>query len=73
MVPLELPFSPMGIFALGIEQPLDMTVQRFHDTDARHHRRAAARYQHQDLDCRLPFGQVGFLFGQAGDVVGGVT
>jgi hypothetical protein len=28
----------MGIFALGIEHPLDMAVQRLHDPDPRHHR-----------------------------------
>jgi hypothetical protein len=63
----------MGIFAIGIGHPLDMTVQRLHHSDPRHHRRTAARYQHQHLDRRLPFRQVGFLFRQTGDVVGGVT
>ena len=62
----------MGIFAIGIEHPLDMTVQRSHDADPRHHRRAASRHQHQHFDRGLPFRQVGFLFRQAGDVVGGV-
>jgi len=69
LVPLELP----GIFALGIEHPLDMTIQRLHDPNPRHHRRTAPSDQHQDLDRGLPFRQVGFLFRQASDVVGGVT
>ena len=42
LVPLELPFPPMCLFAVGIEDALDMTVQRPHDADARHHRRSAA-------------------------------
>jgi hypothetical protein len=32
----------MGIFALGIEDPFDVTVQRLHDPDPRHHRGPAA-------------------------------
>jgi hypothetical protein len=31
----------MGIFAIGIEHPLDMTIERLHDTDPRHHRQNA--------------------------------
>jgi hypothetical protein len=49
----------MMIFALGIQHPLDMAVERFHDGDARQHRVAAAAAQHQDLDRRLPFGKSG--------------
>jgi len=63
----------MSILALGIERVLDVTVQRLHDPDPRHHRRTALRHQHQHRDRRLPFRQVGFLLRQAGDVVGGVT
>jgi hypothetical protein len=33
------------ILALGIEHPLDMTVQRSHDANPRHHRVAAAAAQ----------------------------
>jgi hypothetical protein len=51
----------MGILALGIEDPHNMTVQRLHDPDARHHRWPAARHQHQNLDRRLSFRQVRFL------------
>lgn len=72
-IPFQLQFPPVGIFALGIERPPDMTVQRLHDADARHHRRTASRYQHQDRDRRLPFRQVGLLFRQGGDVVGSVA
>jgi len=28
LVPLELPFAPVGLFALGIEHPPDIPVQR---------------------------------------------
>ena len=38
MISLELSFSPMGFFAIGIKHPLDMTVERLHDPDTRHHR-----------------------------------
>jgi hypothetical protein len=58
----------MGIFAIGIEHPFDVTIQRPHDADPRHHRRTAAAAQHQRLDRGLPFRQVGFFFRQAGDV-----
>ena len=37
----------MGIFAIGIEHPLDMTVQRLHDPDPRQLRVAPAAAQHQ--------------------------
>jgi hypothetical protein len=33
----------MMLFPIWIEHPFDMSVQRPHDADARHHRRAAAR------------------------------
>ena len=62
----------MCLFAIGIEHPLDMTVQRSHDSNPRHHRVPAAAAQHQRFDRRLPFWQVGFLFGQLVDVVGRV-
>ena len=60
----------MGLFALGIEHPLDMTVQRFHDPDARHHRRTTSRHEQQNLDRGSPLLQVGFLLRQLRDVVG---
>jgi hypothetical protein len=33
----------MCLFAIGIEHPLDMTVQRLHDPDPRQHSVTAAR------------------------------
>jgi hypothetical protein len=59
----------MRLLAIGIEHPLDVTVQRPHDSNPRHHRVAAAATQHQRFNCRLPFRQVGFLLRQLGDVV----
>jgi hypothetical protein len=47
----------MGLFALGIEHPLDVTVQRSHDPNPRHHRRTATAAQHQCFDRGLPFRQ----------------
>src|ERR1700674_4876486 len=44
---LQLPSSPMVVFAIGVEDALDAAVQGLHDTDAREHRRAA-RYRDQD-------------------------
>ena len=60
----------MRRFTIGIEHPLHVTVQRLHDPDPRHNRVSAAAAQHQDLDRRLPFGQIGFLLRQLRDVVG---
>ena len=60
------------IFAFGIKDPFDMTVQRLHNPDPRHHRWPAAAAKQQDLDCRLPFRQVGFLLRQLRNVVGRV-
>ena|SRR2546421_11407138 len=39
-VPLQLSLPPMCVFAIGIELPLDVTVQGSHDADARKHRPA---------------------------------
>jgi hypothetical protein len=50
----------MWVFAIRIENPNDVTVQCFHNPNARQHRVATAAAEHQDLDCRLPFRQVGF-------------
>jgi hypothetical protein len=51
----------MMILALGIKDPLDVTVQRPHDRDPRQHRVTTAAAQHEDLDRRLPLRQIGFL------------
>jgi hypothetical protein len=46
----------MRVFALGIEHPLDMTVERLHDPHARHHRwPVLLNHQQQCLDSGLPF------------------
>ena len=42
LVSLQLALAPMMIFAIGIKDPFDVTVQRFHDADPRQHRRTAA-------------------------------
>jgi hypothetical protein len=39
-IPGQLPLSPMMVLPIGIENALDMPVQRSHDADARKHRRA---------------------------------
>src|SRR5216684_2637911 len=57
LVPLELPFSPMRVFARGIKRPFDVPVQCPHDTDAGEHRRPAIFHdQQQRLHRGLPFG-----------------
>ena len=53
----------MGIFAIGIEHPFDMTIQRSHNPNPRHHRRAAAAAQHQRFDRRLHSGKSDSFFG----------
>jgi hypothetical protein len=61
-VPLQLPLSPMGIFAIRIELAHDMTIQSPHDANARKHRRAVIfDYQQQRFDRSLPLRK--FLFG----------
>jgi hypothetical protein len=59
----QLAAPPMMIFARRIRHPFDVTVQRAHDADARHHRRAAVAFGDQDqrLDRRLPLLEL--LFG----------
>ena len=61
--PLLASAFPMCLFAIGIEDPLDMPIERLHDTDPRQHSIAAAAAQHQRFDRRLPFRQVGFRLG----------
>jgi hypothetical protein len=60
----------VGFFAIGIEDPLDVAVQRIHDSDARQHRVTASRHEQQNLDRGLPFRQPEFLLRQLRDVVG---
>ena len=43
------------VFAIGIENAFDVTIQRFHDADARHHcRTVEPRDEHQNFHRRLP-------------------
>jgi hypothetical protein len=62
----------MGILARGIKLPNIAPVQGPHDADARKHRRATMRCQHQGFHCRKPFWR--FLFGlwDLGYVIAGV-
>jgi hypothetical protein len=70
LLPLEFLPTPMRIFAVRIEHALNVTVQRPHDTNPRHHRRAAMLdHQHQRLNAGLAFREGRFPFRQAGDVV----
>jgi hypothetical protein len=41
-VALQLPFSPMRVFARLIESPLDMLIERSQHADARVHQKIAA-------------------------------
>jgi hypothetical protein len=63
----------MMTFAIGIKEPFDVTIQRTHDPDPRHHRGTAASYQHQCLNRRLSFGCGRFFVGQGGNVTGGIV
>jgi hypothetical protein len=52
---LQLPTTPMRVFARRIEHSLDIPVQRPHDADPRKHRRAAeCHHQDQRLHGGLP-------------------
>jgi len=64
----------MRFLAIKIKLANDVPVQRLHDADARHHRRAAKRSdQDQGLHGRLPF--LGFVLGlrKFGDLECGVA
>jgi hypothetical protein len=59
----------MGIFALGIEHPLDITVQRLRDPDPRQHRwPVLLDHQQQCLDSGLPFVELLVGLRKLGDV-----
>ena len=63
----------MMIFAIGIEHPFDVTVQRPHDADPGQHRGAAGLCnEDQRLHGGLPFGRRVFGFRQLRDVAGGI-
>lgn len=62
----------MGILAIGIEPPHDVTVQRLHDRDPRQHLRPVALGDEQQRFHRdFPVGGVVLGFRQFGDVLGG--
>ena len=64
----------MMFFAVGIELPNDVTVQRPHDADPGQHRRAAGLCnEDQRLHGSLPFGRGVLRLRQLSDVVGGVA
>jgi hypothetical protein len=63
----------MRVFAIWVELPNDVTVQRPHDTDPRHHGRAVmVDNQEHRFDCGLPLAEVLFGLGQLLDIFGGV-
>jgi hypothetical protein len=72
LIPLQLPFAPMRLFAIGLEFPHQVPMQRLQDTNPRHHGVAATAAQHQHLDRSSPFRKIGFLLRQARDVCRGV-
>jgi hypothetical protein len=47
MVSLQFTLSPMMLFAIGIENPFDVTVQCPHDANPRKHRRSAVAFGDQ--------------------------
>ncbi|WP_154071041.1 hypothetical protein [Bradyrhizobium lablabi] len=68
----QLALSPMVIFARH-EHTLDVSVQCLHDTDARHHRRTAARrHQDQSFHRRLPFRGFVLDLRELGNIVAGL-
>ena len=63
----------MMTFAIGIKDPLDVTVQRPHDADPGEHRRPAALCnEDQRFHCGLPFGRRVLGFRQLHDVGSGI-
>jgi hypothetical protein len=63
----------MRVFAIGIEDPLDVAVQRRHDADPGQHCRPAARGdEHQGFHRRLPLRRGVLGFRKFGNVVAGV-
>jgi hypothetical protein len=63
----------MMIFAIGVEHAFNLAVQRPHDADARHHRRAVLLGdQDQTFHCCLPFRHLVFGLWKLSDVVASV-
>jgi hypothetical protein len=64
LISLQLPFSPMRLFAVRIEHPNAVAVQRSHHADARQHRRPAPfGDQDQRFHRRQPFRALWSAFG----------
>jgi hypothetical protein len=61
-IPRQFPPAPTCLFVIGIKHALNVAVQRPHNADARHHRRAAKRSDwDQGFHGGLPF--LGFVLG----------
>jgi hypothetical protein len=72
-VALQLPFSPMRVFARRIKHPLDVPIECPHHSNARHHGGAIELDdQEQGLDRGLPFLKMLLDLGKLLDVFGGV-
>jgi hypothetical protein len=73
LIPLQLPLSPMRVFARGVELPHDMPVQCPHDADACHHGRTAMfDNKEQRFDRGLPLRELLFGLREFLDISGGV-
>ena len=73
LIPLQLPFSPLRVFAGRIEYPLDVSVQRPQHADARHHGRAVELGdQEQGFYRGLPLVEILLGLGKLLNIVGGV-
>ena len=63
----------MRILALGVENSLNLSIERPHDADPREHRRASQRHdQDHGFHCGLPFRRLVLGFGELCDVIAGV-
>jgi hypothetical protein len=72
-IPRQLATPPMGVFAIRIELPHDVPVQRSQHADTRHHGRAVMLdNQEHRFDCGLPLAEVLFGLGQLLDIFGGI-
>jgi hypothetical protein len=71
--PLQLPLSPMRLFAIGLEFPHDVPMQRLQYTNPRHHGVTAPAAQQQSFDRSLPFRQAGYPLRRASDINRGVS
>ena len=64
---------PVRVFAIGVENSLDLSIERLHDADPGEHPRASQRYdQDQGFHCGLPFRGLMVSFRKARDEFAGV-